>query len=186
MVEASPQNSLREQFVTENIPVGFPWRLFTFSLILFLFSVFVFFGLKFGYASYLTGQTSALDKKIQDLSNRVSVEDQARFIGFYSQLANLKKILDRHGFSGNIFNFLEKNTVGEVFYTDADFSAGDNELALKGFAASSEMLVAQLSLFDKAPEVKSVFLNQTNTDRGGVSFTLTLDFKPDFFQKTAL
>ena len=186
MVEASPQNSLREQFVTENIPVGFPWRLFTFSLILFLFSVFVFFGLKFGYASYLTNQTSVLDKKIQDLGNRVSVEDQARFIGFYSQLANLKKILDRHGFPGNVFNFLEKQTVGEVFYTDADFAATDSGLILKGFAASSEVLVAQLTIFDRSPEVADVFLNQTNADRGGVAFTLTLDFKTDFFQKPSL
>ncbi|KKU94365.1 MAG: hypothetical protein UY26_C0002G0147 [Candidatus Jorgensenbacteria bacterium GW2011_GWA1_48_13] len=185
MTEFSPQNSLREQFVTENIPVGFPWRLFTFSLILFLFSIFVFFGLRFGYASYLTNQTSALDKKIQDLSSRVSVEDQARFIGFYSQLANLKKILDRHGFPGNTFSFLEKQTVGEVFYTDADFRAEDSKLILKGLAVSSEVLIAQLSLFDRAPEVANVFLNQTNVDRGGVTFTLTLDFKPDFFQKTA-
>ncbi len=186
MTEASPQNSLREQFVTEAIPVGFPWRLFTFSLILFLFSVFVFFGLKFGYASYLTSQTEALDKKIQDLGNRVSAEDQARFIAFYSQLVNLKKVLEAHGFSGSVFSFLEKNTLGEVYYNDANFSGDDGELALKGLAASSETLVAQLAVFDRAPEVAKVILNQTNTDQRGVTFALTLEFKPDFFKTPSL
>jgi energy-coupling factor transporter transmembrane protein EcfT len=172
--------------VTESIPVGFPWRLFTFSLILFLFSVFVFFGLKFGYVSYLTSETNALDKKIQDLGNRVSAEDQARFIAFYSQLANLKKILDNHGFSGNIFSFLEKNTLGQVYYNDAGFSGPDGELTLKGFAASSETLVSQLAIFDKAPEVAKVVLNQTNTDQRGVTFALTLTFRADFFKTPSL
>ncbi|HXF43990.1 MAG TPA: hypothetical protein VNK70_00780 [Candidatus Paceibacterota bacterium] len=186
MPEPQTQSALKDQFIDEVIPVGFPWRLLTFSFIIFLFSIFIFFGLKFGYTSYLDGQTAALDKKIEELGSRISADEQARFVLFYSQLANLKKILDDHGFSGNIINFLEKQTLGQIYYTDAAFSADRGELALKGFAASSEALVYQLALFDNAPELSSVILNQTNADRQGVSFAVTLGFKPEFFERPSL
>ncbi len=186
MPETSPQLKLKEQFVIETIPVGFPWRLFIFAFTLFIFSLFVFFGLRFGYSAYVNSQASALDKKIEDLAEQVSEEEQESFINFYSQLVNLKKILDRHEFTANIFEFLEKNTLGEVYYTDANFSSAEDALNLKGIAARSEVLVGQLQIFDEQTEVDRIQLNQMNTDRGGVSFGLTIFFNSDFFKKPAL
>lgn len=181
----SPGN-LREQFVSETIPVGFPWRLLIFSLTLFVFSLFVFFGLRFGYNSYINTRTDDLDKKIESLSGQVSQEEQQSFINFYSQLINLKKVLDRHDFTASIFSFLEKNTLGKISYIDADFIIPDSSLTLKGAAASSESLINQLTLFDESLEVDRVVLNQMNSNREGVTFGVTLFFNPDFFKKPAL
>ncbi len=179
-------SGLQDQFVSEIIPVGFPWRLFIFSLTLFLFSLFIFVGLRFGYNSYINTVTSDLDKKIENLGGQVSQEDQQNFINFYSQLVNLKKVLDRHGFTAGIFSFLEKNTLGKIYYIDADFAVPESSLTLKGAAASSESLINQLALFDESPEIDQVILNQMNSNEEGVSFGLTLFFNPDFFKKPAL
>jgi hypothetical protein len=187
MPETPPQPKLREQFVSDTIPVGFPWRLFIFSLTLFVFSLFIFFGLKFGYAAYINQRAEDLDRKIEDLARQVSQEDQQSFIRFYSQLLNLEKVLNRHGFAANVFSFLEKNTLSEVYYNEAEFSSFDSSLNLTGIAASSEVLVGQLSLFDNREEVSRVNLNQMSTGRtGDIAFGVTIFFKEEFFQKPTL
>ena len=188
MPEPTPQKrpTLQEQFVTETIPVGLPWRLLVFALTLFIFSLFVYFGLRFGYESYISTQAEDLDMRIEELGQRVSQEDQQGFINFYSQLINLRKVLDQHGFSVNIFGFLERNTLGDVYYNDANFLALDSALVLKGVANSSETLVSQLTLFDGAEEIDRVVLNQMSSGRGVVTFGVTLFFNPDFFKKPTL
>jgi len=181
------QPRLGEQFVSDSIPVGFPWRLFIFSLTLFVFSLFVFFGLKFGYTAYINGRAEDVDRKIENLASQVTREDQQDFIGFYSQLVNLEKILDRHEFSANIFGFLEKNTLSGIYYSEAEFSTTDGSFDLNGAASSNAMLVDQLAVFDSRDEVRGVRLNRMNTESSGnVIFGITVFFEEGFFQKPAI
>jgi hypothetical protein len=178
---------LGEQFVSDSIPVGFPWRLFIFSLTLFVFSIFVFFGLKFGYTAYINGRAEEVDRKIENLASQVTREDQQSFIGFYSQLVNLEKVLGRHGFSANVFGFLEKNTLGGVYYSEAKFSAAENSFELNGVASSNETLVGQLAVFDAREEVRGVRLNRMNAESSGnVIFGITIFFEEGFSQKPAV
>ena len=187
MPENPLQPKIREQFVSESIPVGFPWRLFIFSFTLFVFTLFVFFGLKFGYTAYIDKRAENLDQKIENLAQQISQEDQQNFIAFYSQLVNLEKVLGRHGFTANTFGFLEENTLGNVYYKNAEFSSLENSLKLVGVAASNKALVDQLWLFDNEREVSRVNLNQMSAEEsGGVDFNVTVFFKEDFFQKPGL
>ena len=181
MPEPLPVNSnLREQFVTEQIPVGLPWRLLTFSVIVFGFSLFIYFGLKFGYETYLNARAEQLDKNIEDLASRVSKEEQQNFINFYSQLVNLEKALDRHKFSSNVYSFLERNTLPLVYYYEGDFLVNGGTLGLRGRADSLEALVQQLSVFDKSSELEKTVLDQMSFEGNDVNFGITLTFKSDF------
>ena len=187
MPENPLQPKIREQFISESIPIGFPWRLFIFSFTLFVFTLFIFFGLKFGYTVYIDKRAESLDKKIADLAVQVSQEDQQNFIAFYSQLVNLEKVLNRHGFMANVFLFLEENTLGDIYYKSADFSSLGRNLKLSGVAASNKVLVDQLALFDKRIEVSGVNLNQMSIDpSSNVNFGVTVSFKEEFFQKPGL
>ncbi len=182
MPEPTVQAQLEEQFATEEIPIGLPWRLLVFAIIIFAFSITSYFGLRFGYEAYLGKQADNLDQQINQLTSEVNQQDQQNFINFYSQLINLKTVLDEHGFSENVFNFLEKNTIGSVYYTEADYSAADNSLNLNGVAASSDALVQQMNVFDKAPELTSDTLGQMNNQtKGGINFSVRLTFDPDYF-----
>jgi hypothetical protein len=182
MNEQNVQVGLEEQFVTEADRVGMPWRLLVFATLVFGLTLMFFFGLKFGYGQYLDNQTKELDQKTESLARQVKTEDQQNFIRFYSQLINLKKALDRHIFASNIFNFLEKNTLGKVYYTKADYSMPENNtLSLNGQADSPETLVQQLDIFDKLPELRRVVLKQINFDPRATLFNIQLTFSENFF-----
>ena len=179
-------NNISEQFINEQIPVGLPWRLLIFSAFLLGFSIFIYFGLRLGYESYLDTQAKGLDKKFAQLASQVSQQDQKHFINFYSQLVNLKKVLENHQFSSNVFGFLEKNTIPTVFYYEADFIVEENILKLKGQADSAETLAQQLNVFDKTEELESAVLDQMTFERGPVGFNLTLTFNKEFFNSPKL
>lgn len=184
MPDTSPSKSLNDQFIAEPTAAGLPWRLLIFSVVLFGLSILIYFGFKFGYESYLDSRAGDLDNQLGQLSNSVSQEDQQRFIGFYSQIANLKIILSQHVSSANIFQFLEKNTLPQVFYSGAKFKAGNGVLELTGRTPSLQFLAQQLSQFEQAPQVGSATLKSTAFNQSGsVDFTMLLAFQPDFLSK---
>jgi hypothetical protein len=181
MPEQSNQPVFREQFVNEPVSVGFPWRLFIFSLVIFLLSILIYFGLKVGYENYLQNQTTSLDGELNQLAKAVSQQDQQQFVNFYSQLVNLKTIFTSHIFSANVFPFLEKNTLPQVYYTDAKFTGSGADLALTGQAASLQVLAEQMAEFESAPELRSATLLSTSFNPGGtVGFSIDLVFQPSY------
>ena len=181
MPEPSNQPVFREQFVTEPAAVGFPWRLFIFSLVLFLLSVLIYFGLKFGYETYLQKQSASVDSQLSQLANAVSQQDQQQFMNFYSQLVNLKTVFGSHVFSANVFPFLEQNTLPQVYYTNAKFTASSDDLTLAGQAASLQVLAEQMAEFEQSSELRLATLTATNFNPGGtVSFSIDLTFQPSY------
>ncbi len=183
MPETKPAGS-QEQFVAESLSVGFPWRLLVFSIVLFGLSIFIYVGLRVGYKSYLDSKSTSLDQELAKLSNSVSEQDQQQFIVFYSQLTNLKKILADHAFGGNVFSFLEANTIPQVSYSEAKYNDTATQISLTGDASSLQMLAAQLAQFNKAPGVSRTSLSSLSfSPRGTVSFSVDVVFVPDFFSK---
>lgn len=187
MEQRDPQTTLADQFVVDAPSVGLPWKLMLFSIVLFVFSLFIFVGLKFGYASYLDNRQEALKTEITALAKKINPDDQTRYINFYSQTLNLRKVLDRHRFSGNLFKFLEEKTSTNIYYNNASYVANTGSLKIQGVAATSEALIQQLSVFDSTPELKSAVLTQMRfKEADKVSFEIEFVFRDNFFVKPAL
>ncbi|MEK7169621.1 MAG: hypothetical protein AAB700_02150 [Patescibacteria group bacterium] len=183
MPEGQPK-SLNEQFVSETTSIGLPWRLMVFSGVLFALSILIYFGMSIGYESYLNTRSAGMDTQLEELSNSISQKEQQKFVGFYSQIANLKTVLGQHIFSANIFPFLEKNTLPQTFFTEANFNSISYNLELKGRAPSLQALAQQLAQFEKAPEVHSAMLESTNFNPSGtVDFSVSLNFQPEYLAK---
>lgn len=183
MEQRDPQTALADQFVVEAPNAGLPWRLMVFSIVLFVFSLFIFFGIKFGYATYLDSRKKNLETQTQALNKKINPDDQTKYVNFYSQTLNLKKVFDRHIFSANVFSFLEKKTAVNVYYTNATFSSEEGTVKIQGIAANSEALIQQLSVFDAASELKSAVLTQMNFAEGGrVNFEVEFVFRDKFFE----
>jgi len=185
MADANQQpKSLNEQFMTEPAAVGLPWRLLIFSGVIFGLSILIYFGFSVGYESYLNSRSGDLDNQLSQLSNTISQQDQQKFIGFYSQIVNLKSVLGQHIFSSNTFSFLEKNTLPQTFYNEAKFKSDILNLELQGRTASLQTLAQQLAQFEQAPEIQTAILKSTSFNQtGSVDFTINLAFKPDFLSK---
>ncbi len=178
-----PKN-LNEQFITEPVAIGLPWRLLVFSIVLFALSLLIYFGMSIGYESYLNSKVSGLDKQLDQLSSSINQKDQQQFVGFYSQIVNLKTVLGQHIFSANIFPFLEKNTLPQVSYAEAKFSGASYGLELQGRAFSLQTLAQQLAQFEKAPELQAAVLKSTNFNQSGtIDFVISLTFQSSFLSK---
>jgi hypothetical protein len=189
MVEDFQKNknsSSADSFMIDNdsLSIGTPWRLMVFSLFMFTFSIFIYFGLKFGYDMYLEGQLSALDEKSEQLSAEVTEEEQSDFLSFYSQINNLESVLSSRYFGHNIFKFLENNTIPAVYYESVSYFNSNQSISLKGFASDMKRLVEQVSIFSKSEKVKEAIMNdvsiQNNND---VGFEISIKFNSNFLNK---
>jgi hypothetical protein len=168
-----------EQFESEKLAVGWPWRLFTISLIIFGVILFVYFGLIIGYEPYLQSKIQEKDGELNQLAQIVSKEDQEKFIGFYSQLTNLKTLLEKHIAVSKLFPLLERITNQKVYFSGANLKTLERELELEGFAESYGILGEQLESFDQTKEISNYILDQSHLSEGKVQFKVKLKLKDD-------
>lgn len=175
-----------DQIIPEQIPVGFPWRLLVFSVVIFAFSVFVYLGLRFGYRAYIDTTSSDLDRRLDNLAKVITPKDREEFITFYSQIVNLKTVLDKHPFTSNVFGFLEKNTIGTVYFNDASMDVANKALILHGIAVSFENVAQQMAIFERAREINSAILSDVNLQSNGVAFSVVLTFRSEVLSKPGL
>src|SRR3989344_6926838 len=144
MAQQFVKKSPVEQFESEQLPVGWPWRFFSISLVIFLAIIFVYLGLIFGYEPYLNSEIQKIDDQINKILEAVSKEEQEKFIRFYSRLTNLKNLLDNHAAASKIFPLLEKITNQKVSYNSFNLRVPERELELEGSADSYVVLGEQL------------------------------------------
>lgn len=176
-------SNVSEEFVTEALPVGWPWRLLVFSIVIFAFTAFAYLGLHFGYLNYLENTVKSLDQSLADLASSVGVEKQQKFVGIYSQLVNLKTVLDQHPYTSNALKFLEANVLPPVYFTEATVQAPESVLLLRGVTNSFDNLAAQVSVFQRATGVVGILLSNVSIQGGNIGFEVDVSFDPSYFLK---
>lgn len=166
----------------EQLPVGWPWRLFAFTAIIFLTVLSIYIGIAFGYSTYLKSQIKDLDEKIAEFNKAIDQETQAKLIAFYSQFANVQKLLESHIKGSNFFEFLQKNIHQQVYYTNTNLSLKEKNIRLEGIAADYNVLAQQMEIFRRAPEVQNVSLTGSQAKDNDIAFSLSIILKPELFK----
>lgn len=167
----------------ERLPVGWPWRILLFMIIVFGITVTIYLGMVLGYKPYLNLRIKNLDQKIADLTQVIDERQQKNLVDFYSQLVNIQNLLSSHVMASKFFDFLEKNTHQQIQYLALDLSLADKSARLDGMSTDYDVLVQQLELFRKAPGIEHVFLEDSQTrDNKTVRFNIRLLFKPDLIK----
>ena len=179
-IPSTNTSPLNDKFVSESLPTGWPWRLLIFAIVMFAFSLFMYFGIRFGYRSYLDAQAKDLDKKLETLAQQVSLDKQEQFISFYSQIYNLKTVLEKHKFGSNIFHFLEKNVIPSTYFTNAEMDVAEGSLMVRGTADTFDTLAMQIGVLSRAPEVSKVALQNVSLQNTVVGYELKIMFAPNF------
>ena len=181
MDPAAPQTSLQDQFVEESIPVGLPWRLLISGALIFALTVLIAAGLEYGYKPYLEDRVAAVDKQFSSLTKNLSEQDQKEMVSMYSQIANLKSILEKRTAVNGVFKFLEEQTIPSVYYSNAVMNGTDFKLVIQGFAPTLTELSQQIAVFEKNKNVHNVVLDNVGLQAGGVVFSITLQFNAETF-----
>lgn len=181
----APSPDTREQFEPAAAPVGLPWRLAIAGVVAFLLSFFIYFGIKFGYLAFLEKQEARANADLENLAETISSQDQEQFVVLYSQIVNLKNVLDEHRFSSSMFSFLERNVVQGVVFSGADFTMATRTLRLDGIAEDLASLAVQVNEFSKAPEVSEIALDKVGVSGGAATFTFSITFKSSALARPA-
>ncbi len=174
---------LQESIEHEELPVGWPWRFFLFSLLIAITAVVAYAGMAFGYIPFLKAQINKQQASIDELGRVVSPQKQEEFIRFYSQLVNVQSILRSHAIISPLFSMLEQNTNTGVQYTVMETRIPERKISLEGRAENYGIFAQQLQAFAIAPEVESVMVNDSNALDGRVRFRVSLTVKPSVFNQ---
>ena len=169
--------SINEKFLNNKLAVGWPWRMFIFTSVMFLAAVFTYLGLAFIYKPYLQNSLSDAESKLSNLSLQISPESQKNFMRFYSQVSNLRSLLAKHITTSKLFPLLEASTHQKVVYSSTTFVSEERALRIEVFAESYEVLAAQLTLFEQAPWVKKVVLDNSSLSGKTIKFGARLTVK---------
>ncbi len=178
------RTALEEQLSQkERLPVGWPWRLLSFTLIILGLTVITYLGMTFGYKPYLNSRIKNLDAEIANLSQSVDEEQQKNLTNFYSGLVNIQKLLASHPATSKLLDFLGRNTNQKIYYLSLNMSWSEKNLKLDGVAPDYDAITQQLELFRRAPEIENVFLDDSRAlDQGGIRFSIRFVFKQEFFK----
>jgi hypothetical protein len=163
---------------------GWSGKLLMFSSTLFIISLFAWVGLSYGYAPFLTKQSDQYDKDLAAAAKQINIDTQRELISFYSQLANLDKIIDNHVYASTLFDLLEARVHGNIFFNKLDVNTETGKMILGGVAKSVKDVTEQAKLLEADPKVASVFLGNVSAQSGGLwQFDLTVNFKEKMLAK---
>ncbi|MDP3881200.1 MAG: hypothetical protein Q8Q32_03420 [bacterium] len=160
---------------------GWSWRLFSFSIVIFIIVAVIYMGIKLGYKPFLNSRIDNLDSQLEEFESKISMQDQQSFINFYSQAVYLEEILDKHIFFSPFFDLLERHTHSGVYFSNVDYEFSENKISLTGRADSFEALGQQLARLDALVEVNRVILSESQSIGGGINFQMLLFPDSDLF-----
>jgi hypothetical protein len=166
----------------ERLPARVPTRFLGASFIIFLSTLLLYLGLAFGYKPFLQNSVDELKKKTSTLGLQLSSSQQEEVFKLYSQINNLPKLLSEHVVVSPFLNFLESHTLKRVVYKTIDLSIEDRRLLIDGVAASYDDLAAQLKIYESAPEVERVTLENASRQGSIVAFKATVTLSPQIFK----
>jgi hypothetical protein len=170
-----------EQLGREPAPTpGWSGRLLMFTFTLFILSVIGYVGLAFGYAKYLDAEIRKIDREIKNQSQQIPEEEKGAILTFFSQLSNLRSILDKHVNASSVFNLLEATTHPKIYYTRLTLNSDRYEAVLTGIATSVSDVTEQAKIFQDRPEIKKVSLGNMNGVKDGWQFEINLGLAPEF------
>ncbi len=168
----------------QRIP-GWAGQIVMFSGTIFFLSLVIYFGLAYGYKAYLGVSLKNLQDQIKIFSQKVPEEDQKKIISFYSQISNLKTVLNNHVFSSQLFSWLENNTQVNVYYDKFNLNVMNNKLVLVGIAKTMDDVNQELAIFQSRGEVSKVTVGNISSVSGAWRFEVTLTFTPGYFNRSS-
>lgn len=181
---ALPQKIIDQLGREPSATPGWTGQILMFSGTLFFISLVIYFGIDFGYRSYVTSQVKKLKDQVQAFSEQVPVEDQKKIIDFYSQTSNLKTVLSSHIFSSQLLSWLERNSQINVTYDKFNLNIGNNQVILGGSAKTMDDINQQFIVFQSQKEVSKVAIGNINFSGNLWRFEVTLTFAPGYFNRS--
>ena len=160
-------------------PGVIPWKAFIFSVVIFGLTIIIYAGVMLSYKASLSSAIEEQKNRIDELERSVLKEETERgFIQFYSQLTNIRNLLESHVAITPIFTMLETNTKTDIGFSNMAISARDRSINISGFARSYEALAAQIAIYKDMPGVQEASLISAERADNMVNFDIKIVLEP--------
>lgn len=157
---------------------GWSYGLLLFSGGVFFIAGVVYLGLAYGYTPYVQGQVDTLNNQVDTLAKSISSDDQSKLVSYYSEITNVKAVLQNHVIFSRFMTWLEQHTDQNVYFSTLTFNSGD-QVRMTGLAPAESDVNQQLAIFENAPEVTKAQIStvaiQSQSNLWGFDLSLTLD-----------
>jgi|GEM_PF-3065279 len=171
-----PRKNTESQFYKEAGP-GF---LLPLALAIFLLSFLTYGGL-YLYKSSLNKEIASLNESLKRAADALDLETISNISDLSSRIEATKNILKKHIKTTSVFDFLQKNTVKNVYFKSFRMNineSGDIEISMTGSALSYLDLAEQAEVFSSDKYIKDLsFSSLSLGDKGSVNFNVS--FKLD-------
>lgn len=181
---ALPQKAI-EQLGREPVKTpGWSGRILMLTSSIFLIAVAAYIGIRFGYRPYLQERLDEVQFNLESFAQRIPVAQQQQIITFYSQLVNVRKILDDEKLPTEVFSWLEGHTQANVAFTQFGLNFAGDSIALQAQGRTLEDVIQQVVSLEELPELRGIeFPGVTRSEETGFwGFQLNLQFAPNFFK----
>ena len=160
---------------------GWSGRILMFSSTLFFLSVATYFGIIFGYKPFLTSRLEAVENETRKFSQQVPAAEQENIIIFYSQLVNLRTLLNKQKLASLAFPWLEQHTHRGVYWSSFSLNVDGGSINVSGQARTLEDLAQQLVSLQGLPEIEDVEFSGASEGAGDFwNFSLNIRLDRDF------
>lgn len=123
-----------------------------------------------------------LDQAILTVGTDAQKEQEKTVFNYQKKINDYAQLIATHKFASNIFSFLEKETLPNVWFSKFGTVVLQNQVDLSGEAESLDTLSRQTLAFEKNELVKKVSILTSNVgELGKVNFNLSLVLDPKIY-----
>lgn len=156
--------------------------LFYFFLGFLLITIVIYFIL----GHFLKQAETTLENLEKTLAKEKTAEEIAleeEVLSYQKKIEGFSKLINRHLFSSKAFEFIEKNTHPQVWFSQLDLNSRGGEVNLSGETDNFVTLHQQVQIFRTNPSVKNLDLAEIAIGKEGrIDFTLNLTFVLGFLK----
>ncbi|MFH0890917.1 MAG: PilN domain-containing protein [Candidatus Liptonbacteria bacterium] len=145
--------------------IGWSGRMLMFTSVVLFMALATWLGLGLGYNKVLTERIADNKEKLI-VADKADEAAQAKILTMYSQIVNVRKLIQNHSYGTNLLAYLERNTHPGVYFTNLSYVASNRQMILVGMAHSAKEIAQQISIFEKDENTASVKVSNL-TNRGG-------------------
>ena len=155
----------------------------------FYFSCAILIVIIFGYLAlevkvYIQNQgIDEINKRMVGYSLYQQRIDENSIIDYKKKIDDFSLIIKNHKVSSNVFNFIEENTMSNVWFSNFDMSQSTYEIKLSGEAENIETLSDQIQTFENNKDnVKNINVLNSRADANGrIRFLLSISLNPEIY-----
>ena len=124
-----------------------------------------------------------LEQRISGEITSSTKEFEEEVLGYKNKIKDLSSLLDNHILATKFFEFIEKETHPDLFFSRTSINLRDSKVNLSGVSKTFLHLGQQISIFKKSDLVKDLQLSEIFINKKGeIAFRLDILLKEELFR----